>query len=92
MRTRNTLLAAAAVVALGACKKTESGDIVVDKPTGIQTTKDTLHPPTVGTRTDTINTPVVGTKPETLIVQKPVVGTKKTAVTVPTVTSGKKKP
>ena len=92
MRSRNALLAAAAVVALGACSKTKDGDIVVDKPVGIETTKDTLHPPTIGTRTDTINTPTVGTKPETLIVNKPVVGTKKTVVTTPTVTSGKKKP
>ena len=89
MRTRNALLAAAAIVALGACKKTDNGDIVVDKPTGIQTTPDTLHPPTVTTKTDTINTPTVGTKPETLIVQKPVVGTKKTEVKVPVI---KRKP
>jgi hypothetical protein len=84
MRTPNVLLAFAAL-ALGACSKTKNGDIVVDKPTGIQTTPDTLHPPTLGTKTDTITTPVVGTKPETLIVNKPVVGSKKTTVKVPTV-------
>lgn len=89
MRTQNVLLAIAALT-VGACSKTKDGDIVVDKPVGIQTSQDTLHPPTLGTKTDTINTPVVGTKPETLIVNKPVVGTKKTAVKVPTIT--KKKP
>lgn len=89
MRTRNTLLAAAAIAALGACSKTKEGDLVVDKPVGIETTKDTLHPPTIGTKTDTINTPTMGTKPETLIVQKPVIGTKKTEVKVPVI---KKKP
>ena len=89
MRTRNTLLAAAAIATLGACSKTKEGDLVVDKPIGIETTKDTLHPPTIGTKTDTINTPTMGTKPETLIVQKPVIGTKKTEVKVPVI---KKKP
>jgi hypothetical protein len=84
MNSRNVLLAFAALT-LGACSKTKNGDIVVDKPVGIQTTQDTLHPPTVGTRTDTINTPVVGTKTDTLIVKKPVVGSKKSVVTVPTV-------
>ena len=90
MRSRNTLFAAAAIMALGACSKTKEGDIVVDKPVGIQTTPDTLHPPRIGTRTDTITTPTVGTKPETLIVNKPVIGTKQTVVKTPTVT--KKKP
>jgi hypothetical protein len=90
MRTRTTLFAAAAVLALGACSKTPEGNIVVDKPTGITTSPDTLHPPRIGTKTDTINTPTIGTKPETLIVNKPVVGTKKTVVKVPTIT--KKKP
>lgn len=90
MRTRNTLLAAAAIVALGACSKTPEGNIVVDKPTGITTTPDTLQVPRLTTKTDTINTPTIGTKPETLIVNKPVVGTKKTIVKVPVIT--KKKP
>jgi hypothetical protein len=89
MRALNTLLAAAALAALGACTKTKDGDIVVDKPTGITTTQDTLHTPTFGSKTDTINAPVVGTKAETLIVQKPVVGTRKTEVKVPTVTRHK---
>jgi hypothetical protein len=92
MRTRNTLLAAAAVMALGACTKTKEGDIVVDKPVGIATTPDTLHPPTVGVKVDSISHLTIGTKPETLIVNKPVIKTTKTAVAVPTITKGKKKP
>ncbi len=89
MRTRNTIFAAAAIVALGACSKTPEGNIVVDKPTGIATSPDTLHPPTITTKTDTINTPTVGTKPETLIVNRPIVGTKKTEIKVPVI---RKKP
>ena len=92
MRTRNTLLAAAAVVALGACTKTGDGNIVVDKPVGIATEKDTLHPPKLGMKVDSITRLTVGTKPETLIVNKPVIRTTKTAVAVPTITKGKKKP
>jgi hypothetical protein len=79
-----TLLAAATLIALGACKKTEDGGLVVEKPT-FGTTLDTIHPPTVEMRTDTINAPVVGTEKDTLIVNKPVVGSKKTEVKVPTV-------
>ena len=90
MRARTLVVGAATVIAAVACKKTDDGNLVVDKPVGIQTQPDTLHPPTVTTKTDTINTPVVGTKPETLIVQKPVVGTQKTAVKVPVIQ--KKKP
>ena len=52
MRTRTTLLAATAVLALGACSKTKEGDIVVEKPTGITTTTDTLHTPKLTTKTE----------------------------------------
>jgi len=88
---RQTLLLIGALATLGACSRTENGDVVVKKPVDVdvKTTQDTLHPPTVTTKTDTINTPVVGTKTDTLIVKKPVVGTKKTEVKVPVV---KKRP
>src|SRR5258708_27299390 len=89
MRTRNTIFAAAAIVALGARSKTPEGNIVVDNPTCIAPSPDTLHPPTITTKTDTINTPTVGTKPETLIVNRPIVGTKKTEIKVPVI---RKKP
>jgi hypothetical protein len=85
MRTRTILLATLSLAAVGACSKTKEGDVVVDKPVGIETQKDTLHMPTVGTKTDTINTPAVGTKTETLIVKKPVMTTQKREVKVPTI-------
>ena len=87
MKTQ-TLLLAGALALLGACSRTEDGDVVVKRPVDVdvKTTKDTLSPPVVTTRKDTINTPVVGTQKETLIVNKPVVGTKKTEVKVPVVT------
>ena len=84
MRKHTLFLAAASAIALGACSRTSDGDVVVERPSSINTTKDTLHMPTVTTRTDTINTPVVGVQKETLIVNKPVVGTEKRTVKVPT--------
>ena len=76
MRKRHCLIAAAALALLGACKRTENGDVVVKRPSDVdvKTTPDTLHMPSVTTKTDTINTPVVGTKKETVVVNKPVVG------------------
>jgi hypothetical protein len=87
MRKSTQLVAAGLIAVLGACSKTENGDVVVKRPADVdvKTTQDTLHMPTVTTKTDTINTPVVGTQKETLIVNKPVVGTKKTEVKVPVV-------
>jgi hypothetical protein len=81
------VLLVAAIGALGACSRTESGDIEVKRPADVdvKTTTDTLHMPTVGTRIDTINAPVVGTKKDTIIVNKPVVGTQKTTVKVPVI-------
>jgi hypothetical protein len=82
------IMAAGALALLGACSRTEDGDLVVKRPSdvSVQTTKDTLHLPSVTTKIDTVNTPVVGTKTETLVVKKPVIGTKKTEVKVPVVT------
>jgi hypothetical protein len=87
MRTRILLLATASLASIGACSRTENGDVVVKRPSdvSVQTTTDTLHMPKVTSRIDTVNTPTVGTRPETLIVNKPVIGTKKTAVKVPVV-------
>ena len=87
MRRQSLLLATAGLALVGACSRTENGDVVVKRPAdvSVQTTQDTLHMPTVTTRTDTINTPVVGTKPETVVVNKPVVGTQKSTVKVPVV-------
>ncbi|MFI5228945.1 MAG: hypothetical protein ACHQWU_07745 [Gemmatimonadales bacterium] len=87
MRAFLVLLLAAAA---GACGRTENGDIVVKRPSGmsVQTTQDTLHLPTIGTHQDTVRTPVIGTQTETVVVKKPVIGTKKSVVTVP----GSKRP
>lgn len=87
MRKYTLLLAAASAIALGACKRTSDGDVVVDRPSDVTVTtkKDTIHMPTIGTRTDTINSPVVGVQKETLIVNKPVVGTERKVVKVPVV-------
>ncbi len=87
MRARTFLPAIGAVAMLGACSRTENGDVVVKRPSNVdvKTTTDTIHMPTFTTKTDTVNTPVVGTQKETLIVNKPVVGTKKSIVKVPAV-------
>lgn len=87
MRTLTYLAAASSIVLIGACSRTENGDVVVKRPANIsvQTTQDTLHLPSVTTHPDTVNTPVIGTKTETLVVKKPVIGSKKTEVQVPRV-------
>jgi len=87
MRKLTLLLGAASAIALGACKRTSDGDVVVNRPSDVdvKTTQDTLHMPTVTTRTDTINSPVVGVQKETLVVNKPVIGTEKKTVKVPVV-------
>jgi hypothetical protein len=87
MHRYSLLLAGAGLAVVGACSRTENGDVVVKRPAdvSVKTTEDTLHLPSVGTRTDTVNTPVIGTKPETVIVNKPVIGTKKSEVKVPQV-------
>jgi hypothetical protein len=84
---KQTLLLIGALATLGACSRTENGDVVVKKPVDVdvQTQTDTLHTPKITTKTDTISTPVIGTKKDTLIVTKPVVGTKKTEVKVPVI-------
>lgn len=87
MRTRTVLLATGALALLGACSRTDNGDVVVKRPSDISvtTTKDTIHMPQLTTKTDSVNTPVFGTQKETIIVNRPVVGTKKTAVQVPVI-------
>jgi hypothetical protein len=79
--------ALAAVAVLAGCSRTENGDIIVKRPSGVdvKTTTDTLQVPSVTTRTDTINAPVIGTRKDTIIVNKPVFGSEKKVVKVPTV-------
>ena len=86
MRRLGPLIALLAT--LGACSRTESGDVVIKRPTkvDVQTTPETLQVPTIKTKSETINTPaIVGTQKETVIVNKPIIGTKKQAVKVPIV-------
>lgn len=84
-RNLRGVAAAATLVLLAACGKTENGDVVIQRPKGVVTTPDTLHMPSVGTTPETVTTPTVTTKPETLIVTKPVIGSKKTVIQRPTV-------
>jgi len=86
MRTIGPLVVV--LVALGACSRTESGDVVIKRPTkvDVQTTPDTIQLPSIRTRTDTVNAPaVVGTQKETVIVNKPIIGKQKKVINVPTV-------
>ncbi|MGH7618527.1 MAG: hypothetical protein ACREPM_15010 [Gemmatimonadaceae bacterium] len=87
MRARTFTPLIGLLALLGACSRTDNGDLVVKRPSNVdvKTTEDTIHLPSVTTRTDTINTPVVGTQKETLIVNKPVIGTKKSVVKVPVI-------
>lgn len=77
---KNTLVVLAlAAAALGGCKKTSDGDVVVETPR-VTSQTDTVKMPTVETSTDTVKTvvPKVEVKKET------------TSVTVPKVTVKKK--
>ena len=78
VRKLTVVLALAALVATGACKKTGEGEYEVQKPV-VGTQTDTVHTPTVdvGTTKDTINVPKVTTE--------------KKEVTVPTVDVNKPK-
>lgn len=75
MRTQ-LLAASLAAVALMACRKTDNGDIEVDRPV-VETRKDTIivDRPVVGTVKDTIKTPdvEVGTEKDTVEITRPTV-------------------
>jgi hypothetical protein len=81
MRTR-VLTTIIGIVVIGGCSRTESGDVVIKRPSrvDIQTTPDTLR---MKTKTETVDAPVIGTQPETIVVKKPVVSTKKKVIQVP---------
>ena len=69
MRTSSTLIAAAALAFLGACSRTESGEVVVKRPVSvdIKTKQDTIRIPGLGSKVDTTKAPVVGTKKDTIV-------------------------
>ena len=83
MRTSSTLIAAAAFALLGACSRTESGDVVVKRPVDIdiKTRQDTIRIPGLGSKADTTHKPSAGAKKDTIVdtvfVKKPVSGSKK---------------
>ncbi|HEY7233110.1 MAG TPA: hypothetical protein VH539_03125 [Gemmatimonadaceae bacterium] len=81
------VLALSAVSVLAACKRTDDGKVVIERPgeIDVKMKNDTLHVPSVGTVKDTITTPAFGVKEETLIVKKPVIGSKKTEISKPVI-------
>jgi hypothetical protein len=81
------LAAVVAILAIGGCSRTDSGDVVVKRPTSvdIKTRPETLRVPSFRTKKDTVSAPVVGTQQETIVVKKPVVGKRKKVITVPQV-------
>ena len=64
MRTSSTVIAVAALAFLGACSRTESGDVVVKRPVSfdVKTTPDTIRIPGLGSTRDTTRPPAVGKK------------------------------
>ncbi len=78
MRKSAVALGFGIALAVGACSKTDNGDIVVQKPV-VGTVTDTLHPPqvTVGTDTHSVVVPKVVVKKETVLVKTPTVDVKK---------------
>ena len=71
MRKLTLAAGIAALVIIGACKKTGEGQYEVQKPT-IGTTTDTIETPSVetGTVKDTITVPTVGTEKKEVDVPK----------------------
>jgi hypothetical protein len=85
---RNTfILAVSACCLLGACKRTDDGKLVIERPgeIDVKIKNDTLHLPSIGTTKDTITTPTIGVKEETLIVKKPVIGRQRSEVSKPVI-------
>lgn len=86
MRTM-AVLALSVVSVLAACKRTDDGKLVIERPgeIDVKIKNDTLHLPSVGTVKDTITTPTIGVKEETLIVKKPVIRSQKTEISKPVI-------
>jgi hypothetical protein len=80
-------LALCTVPLLSACKRTDDGKLVIERPgeIDVKMKNDTLHLPTIGTGKDTIRTPTIGVKEETLIVKKPVIGSEKREISKPVI-------
>ena len=92
MRNNMLILAVSALGLLAACKRTDDGKLVIERPgeIDVKVKNDTLKMPEIklpkiGTVKDTVKTPTVGVKEETLIVKKPVIGSERREVTKPVV-------
>lgn len=81
------LLALSVLGFVAACKRTDDGKLVIERPgeIDVKVKNDTLHLPSIGTQKDTVTTPSVEMKEETLIVKKPVIGSKKTEISKPVI-------
>ena len=81
------LLALSTLGVLAACKRTDDGKLVIERPgeIDVKVKNDTVHLPSIGTAKDTVTTPSVEMKEETLIVKKPVIGSKKTEISKPVI-------
>ncbi|HZI41001.1 MAG TPA: hypothetical protein VFD67_04840 [Gemmatimonadaceae bacterium] len=81
------IVALSALGFLAACKRTDDGKLVIERPgeIDVKVKSDTVHLPSIGTQKDTITTPSIGVKEETLIVKKPVIGSKKTEISKPVI-------
>ena len=95
MRTSSTVIAAAAFALLGACSRTESGDVVVKRPVSVEikTRPDTIRIPGLSRKVDSSNAPVVGTKKDTIVgtTKDTIVATKKETTVVKKPVVGAKK-
>jgi len=95
MRTSSTVIATVAFALLGACSRTESGDVVVKRPVSvdIKTRPDTIRIPGLGRKVDTSNAPVVGTKKDTILgtTKDTIIATKKETTVVKKPVTGSKK-
>jgi len=81
------VLALSALGFLAACKRTDDGKLIIERPgeIDVKVKNDTLHLPSVGTVKDSVTTPSIDMKEETLIVKKPVIGSRKTEISKPVI-------
>jgi hypothetical protein len=84
---RTLTIAAAVLGVLAACKRTDDGKLVIERPGEVEVKikSDTLSLPSISTTKDTISTPTIGVKEETLIVKRPVLRSRKTEVPKPVI-------
>lgn len=81
------LLSLCALGFAAACKRTDDGKFVIERPgeIDVKVKNDTLHLPSIGTAKDSVTTPSIEMKEETVIVKKPVIRSKKTEISKPVI-------